>query len=259
MSLIPPLFQHKLPFYLSQPAPCPYLPDRMERKLFTRLTGRRSDDQDINATLTGAGFRRSHDILYRPACSDCNACVPVRIPVHEFSLSRNQRRIARHNHDLHLVMAPPQATREAFDLFITYEKARHPDSEMAAMSWRDFHYMLSEGSVDTRLYQLRDRQDHLVGCIIVDHVGDGLSAVYSFFDATQDKRSLGTQLILSLIDAARQVALPYIYLGYWIAEAQKMSYKARFQPLQRLTAQGWAWMNQSGVEPPLPETEPRID
>ena len=133
MSVIPPGLSRLLQFYLSGPLPCPYLPEQVERKLFTRLTGDEAMDVEINATLTRAGFRRSHDIVYRPACSECNACVPVRIPVQSFKPSRSLRRIAAANRDLTLEITTPEANQETYELFMAYQSARHPDSDMARM------------------------------------------------------------------------------------------------------------------------------
>ncbi|HEU0118267.1 MAG TPA: arginyltransferase [Alphaproteobacteria bacterium] len=243
MSIIPPGLSRLLQFYLSGPLPCPYLPGRVERKLFTRLTGEPETDAEINATLTRAGFRRSHDIVYRPACHECNACVPVRIPVHAFKPSRSLKRIAALNRDLTVEVAGTDITEEQYDLFCRYQAARHPDSDMARMSRLDFAHMLQEGEADTHIYQLRDTKGVLVGAVITDHVSDGFSAVYSFFAPREARRSLGAQLILTLIDEAAKKDLQYVYLGYWIAASRKMAYKARFQPLQALGPQGWDWLD----------------
>jgi arginyl-tRNA--protein-N-Asp/Glu arginylyltransferase len=243
MSIIPPGLSRLLQFYLSGPLPCPYLPGRVERKLFTRLSGDKKMDAEVNSTLTRAGFRRSHDIVYRPACHECNACVPVRIPVKAFKPSRSLRRIQANNQDLTLEVSGPDVTPEQFQLFMAYQTARHSDSDMARMSWTDFNNMLREGEADTHIYQLRSPTNLLVGGIITDHVGDGLSAVYSFFSPDAPRRSLGAQLILTLIEEATRKNLPYVYLGYWIAASRKMSYKARFQPIQALGPQGWDWLD----------------
>src|SRR5580704_17067431 len=181
MSIIPPGLSRLLQFYLSGPLPCPYLPDRVERKLFTRLTGEPETDAEINATLTRAGFRRSHDIVYRPACPNCNACVPVRVPMRNFRPSRSLKRIASINRDLELEVVDASTTDEQYSLFMAYQTVRHPDSDMARMSRAEFANMLHEGEADTHVYQLRRHGDGLVGGIITDHVNDGLSAVYSFF------------------------------------------------------------------------------
>lgn len=243
MSIIPPGLSRLLQFYLSGPLPCPYLPARVERKLFTRLSGDPANDTEINSTLTRAGFRRSHDIVYRPACHECNACVPVRVPVRAFLPSRSLRRIAAINRDLTLDISGNKVTPEQYRLFMAYQTARHPDSDMARMSWDDFTIMLREGEADTHMYQLRMDSGALAGCIITDHVSDGLSAVYSFFDPALNRRSLGAQLILTLIEETVRRGQNHVYLGYWISASRKMAYKARFQPLQALGAQGWDWLD----------------
>lgn len=242
MSIIPPGLSRLLQFYLSGPMPCPYLPGLIERKLFTHLTGSPETDTGINATLTRAGFRRSHDVIYRPACESCNACIPVRVPVHCFLPSRSLRRIAAINRDLTLEITTTAVTDENYALFMAYQTARHPDSDMAQMSREDFSAMLQEGQAATHIVQLRTPSGALAGCLITDHVSDGVSAVYSFFDPNESRRSLGAQLILTLIETTRKNHLPYVYLGYWIAASRKMAYKARFQPLQALGPHGWDWV-----------------
>jgi arginine-tRNA-protein transferase len=243
MSIIPPGLSRLLQFYLSGPLPCPYLPGRVERKLFTRLTGPEDTDAEVNSTLTRAGFRRSHDIVYRPACNECNACVPVRIPVRAFAPSRSLRRIAALNSDLSLEVCDTRVTDEQFALFLAYQTARHPDSDMACMSREEFEHMLHEGESDTHVYQLRNPSGVLVGSIITDHVSDGVSAIYSYFSPDEPRRSLGAQMILTLISETARRGMPYVYLGYWIAASRKMAYKARFRPLQALGPQGWDWLD----------------
>ena len=249
MSIIPPGLTHSLQFYLSGPMPCPYLPAQVERKLFTRLDqGNAATNAEINAALCRVGFRRSHDVVYRPACSACSACIPVRIPVQIFAPSRSLRKVAAHNHDLHWERVASAPDDELFALFIAYQNSRHGDSDMARMTRDDFAAMLSEGQADTHLYQLRDKDGLLKGCVIADHVGDGLSAVYSFFAPDEARRSLGTFLILSLIEEAQRQRWPFVYLGYWVAQSRKMSYKSRFKPLQFLGPNGWGWLDEKQGE-----------
>lgn len=255
MSIIPPGLSRLLQFYLSGPLPCPYLPDRVERKLFTRLTGEAATDAEINATLTRAGFRRSHDIVYRPACPNCTACVPVRIPVRAFRPSRSLKRITAMNRDLALEIVDTNVTEEQYALFMAYQTVRHPDSDMARMSRPEFFSMLREGESDTHIYQLRKPGGGIIGGVITDHVNDGLSAVYSFFAPDEMRRSLGVQLILALVGEALRRNLSYVYLGYWISASRKMAYKARFRPLQALGPQGWDWLDDEPVLPRGPEPE----
>lgn len=243
MSIIPPGISRALQFYLSGPLPCPYLPGQIERKLFTRLTGDVALNVDINTMLTRAGFRRSHDIAYRPACANCNACVPVRVPVRLFTPSRNLKRIAARNRDVRLEISNTAPSQELYELFLAYQRTRHADSDMAMMTESDFAHMLLDGDAGTRLYCLRDAQGKLLACVIADPVGDGISAVYSFYAPDQPKRSLGTQLILTLIEEMQRERMAYVYLGYWIEASRKMSYKTRFEPLQALGPQGWDWLD----------------
>ncbi|HYD31555.1 MAG TPA: arginyltransferase [Azospirillaceae bacterium] len=237
MSVIPPPPRPLQQFYRSGPMPCPYLPGRIERKLFTRLAGPFAGE--VNSTLSRAGFRRSHDIVYRPVCPACHACVPVRIPVAEFDYSRAFRRVIRRNADLSVVEVPAVASSEQFRLFAAYQMSRHGDSDMARMGYVDYTAMVEEGRADTCLFEVRDDTQRLVGAILTDRLADGFSAVYSFFDTKADQRSLGTFMILSLVERAREEGLPHVYLGYWIENSRKMSYKRRFQPLEALCRDGW--------------------
>ncbi len=237
MSIIPPHHRPLQQFFRSGPMPCPYLPGRVERKLFTRLSGPFA--AEVNSTLSRAGFRRSHDIVYRPVCPTCTACVPVRIAVDAFEPTRSQRRVMRVNEDLTLGDAPAVATGEQYRLFATYQASRHGDSDMARMAMADFAAMIDEGRAETSLCEARDGKGRLIACMLTDRLGDGYSAVYSFYDAALEKRSLGTLMILGLIERARAEGLPYVYLGYWISQSRKMAYKARFRPLEALGRDGW--------------------
>jgi arginine-tRNA-protein transferase len=224
-------------FFRSVPMPCPYVDGRIERKLFTRLA--HPDGTALNTLLSQAGFRRSHDILYRPVCPACQACVPVRIRARDLHEGASLRRIRRRNRDLAVEARPAVATAEQFALFARYQASRHGDSDMARMSESDYVAMIEEGGVDCRMLELRDGGGHLAGAVLADRLSDGFSAVYSFFDPDEGPRSLGTDLILRLVDQANHLELPFVYLGYWIAESQKMRYKARFRPLEALVDGTW--------------------
>lgn len=232
-----PLLVPPQQFYRTAPLPCPYLPGQIERKLITELAGHEA--QEFYNALSRAGFRRSHHLAYRPACTRCAACVPVRIPVADFAPSRSLRRIQKANADLAVRVAEPQASLEQFRLFQRYQRSRHTDSDMASMTYGDFRAMIEDSPVASRLIELRDQRGVFLGACLLDLLDDGLSAVYSFYDPEQRRRSLGTLLVLALVEAARARGLPYAYLGYWIAESRKMAYKARFRPLEGLGAEGW--------------------
>lgn len=240
MSSVSSQILQELQFYLSAPSSCPYVEGCTEQKLFVRLTQEEPNiNSKTNELLCSAGFRRSQDVIYRPACPSCDKCVPVRIPVATFVLSRSMRRIRARNRDLVLEVCASQATSELFELFSSYQSARHGDSEMALMTESDFSEMLGKGLVQTDLYCLRDSKGALKACMIADDVGEGLSAVYSFFATDDPQRSLGTALVLNLIEQARVKNKAFVYLGYWISESPKMAYKARFRPNDCLGPQGW--------------------
>jgi arginyl-tRNA--protein-N-Asp/Glu arginylyltransferase len=224
-------------FMVTSELPCPYLPGRFERKLVTELTGAGAQDQ--YELLSRAGFRRSHSIAYRPACTGCSACVPVRIVVAEFQLAGSLARIRRRNSDLTLSITLPRATREQYALFGLYLDHRHGDGEMAGMDFRDYRAMVEDTAVDSRMLELRDASDTLLAACLADWSSDGVSAVYSFFAPEAARRSLGSEMILRLIDVARNENLPYVYLGYWIQNSRKMAYKSRFRPLEAFGPEGW--------------------
>jgi arginine-tRNA-protein transferase len=237
MSIIKPANRPLQVFFRSAPIPCPYLPDRQESKLFTRLVP--ASGADVNSALSQAGFRRSHDIVYRPVCPDCAACVPVRVPVARFAARRTLARIRRRNADLALRLVPAHPTLEQYRLFHAYQQSRHGDGEMARMSLADYCAMVEEGRADTVIVEARDAAGRLVAAMLTDRLADGLSAVYCFFDPAETDRSLGTFMIVCLIETAQALERPYVYLGYFIAGSRKMAYKARFRPLEALTPRGW--------------------
>ena len=224
-------------FYTTAPLPCPYLPGRTERKIVTELSG--TEAEALHERLSRAGFRRSHNIAYAPVCPGCQACVPIRVVSEDFTPDRTQRRILRANADLTVSEMPARATAEQFTLFQRYQKNRHADGDMAAMGYYDYRAMIEDTPISTGILEFRDAQDRLLGACLTDWLADGLSAVYSFFDTDQDKRSLGTFAVLWLIGRARSLGLPYVYLGYWVPESRKMAYKARFRPSEILMSGAW--------------------
>jgi len=224
-------------YFSTELAPCPYLEGRLERRLVTALAG--PDPDRRHDQLLRAGFRRSQRFAYRPVCPGCQACVPVRIPVQLFRLTRTWRRVLRHNDDLRASERPSVATEEQFELFRRYLRGRHDDSGMSDMSWADYQSMACETAITSRLVEWRRTDGRLMAVSLTDQAASGLSGVYKFFDPDESRRSLGTHIILWHIQRARELGLTYVYLGYWIAGSPKMAYKARFQPLEHLTPEGW--------------------
>ncbi|MFG1464837.1 arginyltransferase [Xanthobacter sp. DSM 24535] len=234
-------------FYLTAPSPCPYLPGREERKVFTHLVGERATA--LNDVLTQGGFRRSQSIAYRPACEGCRACVSVRICVDEFKESRSFRRILAANADIGGTLRETVPTSEQYSLFRSYVSTRHGSGGMADMSVLDYAMMVEDTHVQSKLVEYRklgpDTRINgrgigdLFAVALTDVLSDGLSMVYSFYNPNIPDRSLGTFLILDHIAKARTMGLPYVYLGYWVSGSRKMDYKRRFLPQERLSPQGW--------------------
>ena len=232
-------------FYLTSPAPCPYLTGRMERKVFTRLSGEVA--RSLNDSLTHAGFRRSQNIAYRPSCEGCQACVSVRVVVDAFERSRSFDRVAAKNTDLVGEVVDPWATEEQFALLRRYLDARHTGGGMSDMTMFDYVAMVEDSAAETHLVEYRYRSGPNAGDLIAvgltDLLSDGLSMVYSYYDPDAAPRSLGTFIVLDHIEQARSRGLPYVYLGYWIEGSPKMSYKARFAPLEARMPAGWVPLN----------------
>ena len=234
------LMRHSLPtapqFYVTAPQPCPYLHGRAERKLFTALAG--DGARELNNTLSRQGFRRSQNVVYRPSCETCVACMSARIRVADFAPSRGQRRIARRTADLTRLATSAWATEEQYDLFRRYLDTRHADGGMADMDIFEFAAMIEETPVRTRVFEYRATGAGsgggraLTAVCLSDILDDGLSLVYSFYDPARIADSLGTAMILDHIDMAREVGLPYVYLGYWVPGSRKMAYKAGFSALE---------------------------
>jgi arginine-tRNA-protein transferase len=222
-------------FFLTAAMPCPYLEGREERKLFTHLTGRRAGA--LHHLLSDHGFRRSQNLIYRPACEGCMECRSVRIVADRFRPTGSQRRIGRVNADLISEKAEPQITPEQYDLFRAYLESRHAGGGMTQMSYVDYEYMVEDTPVRSMLIEYRVAAEHgakgeLLGVALTDILPDGFSMVYSFFDPTQSRRSLGKHMILDHIERARAAGLDYVYLGYWVKESPKMAYKSSFRPLE---------------------------
>ncbi|RKF15170.1 arginyltransferase [Roseovarius spongiae] len=237
--------RHTLPlapqFYVTAPQPCPYLEGRMERKLFTALHG--DGAQRLNDKLSKQGFRRSQNVLYRPSCADCAACLSARIDVAAFKPSRSQRRTLNRNAGLERRATSPWATEEQYALFRTYLESRHATGGMADMDAFEFAAMVEETPIRTRVVEYADQETgELVAVCLTDMLDDGVSMVYSFFDPDRARDSLGTYIILDHVAIARENDLPHVYLGYWVPGSPKMDYKAAFSGLEVYVGGRWERM-----------------
>ncbi|MDE7539949.1 arginyltransferase [Gluconobacter sphaericus] len=225
-------------FYTTAPAPCPYLPDRTERKVLTELAG--PNAVALHNRLSQAGFRRSHAIAYAPVCVGCRACTPIRIPAKTFVPTRTQKKIRNRHADLIVNMVPPVPTDEQFRLFEMYQAVRHPDGDMAHMCWRDYAELIANTPVETFLAEFRRPDGTLVCVSLIDRLSDGLSAVYTFYDVNDLTASWGTFSILWLIEQIARLGLEHLYLGYYVPGSPKMAYKAAFGPAEVFRDGHWS-------------------
>lgn len=247
-------------FYVTAPQPCPYLPGRMERKLFTALS--MDTAEALNSVLSMQGFRRSQNVLYRPACTECALCLSARIRVADFVPSRSQKRVLKANAGMIRDARVPWATEDQFDLFRRYLEDRHRHGGMADMSEGEFAAMVEDSQVRARLVEYWGRTEagdpQLQAVCLTDMLADGLSMVYSFFEPSLTSRSLGTYLILDHIEMARATGLPYVYLGYWVPGSPKMDYKRKFQPLELFRDGCWQPLEEGDTAATLDTEQPPI-
>ena len=235
-------------FYVTAPQACPYLENKVERKLFTALYGSNSDR--LNNSLSKQGFRRSQNVLYRPSCSNCSACMSARIPSKDFVPSRSQKRILGKNEDIVRVISAPLATDPQYELFKNYINRRHPNGGMSDMDAEDFRSMIEETNVESKLIEYYIKKNgslELISFSLVDILDDGISMVYSVFDPALKERSLGTYMILDHSNLVLEMNLKFVYLGYWVKGSSKMDYKKRFSPLEIFTKDKWTCASNSNI------------
>ena len=230
-------------FFVTSPSPCPYLPGRQERKVFTELSGPHASE--LNDALGRIGFRRSQSVAYRPSCAGCAACVSVRVLTRRFETNATQRKLMRRHADLHVAACRPWATDEQYQLLRGYLAARHPSGGMVGMDDIDYADMVEQSPVNSVIVEYRepseDGMGRLLGACLTDRQADGLSMIYSFFAAdVPDRQGLGNFIILDHIARAREAGLPYVYLGYWVKGSPRMAYKTRYRPLEVLGPRGWS-------------------
>lgn len=232
-------------FFVTAPSPCPYIEGHSERKVFTDLTI--GDSGELHEALSRVGFRRSQTVAYRPACDDCASCISVRVKAQEFKPGKSFRRIIKANRDLIPAARDAVATEEQYGLLNAYLQDRHADGGMSGMDELEYVEMVESSPVATTVVEYREpgkgddlrKPGKLIAAALTDVLSDGLSMVYSYFDPSSDRPSLGTYLILDHIERTRKAGLDHVYLGYWVKGSQKMEYKTRFKPLERLSPKGW--------------------
>jgi len=234
--------QQKLPdLYLSLPHECGYLPGRQATSLF--IDPGNNEAAKHYGQFLRSGFRRSGRLIYRPHCQSCNECISVRIPVKNFMPRRGQKRLLKRNHDLVVEECLPYFSDEQFQLYRKYQSLRHTDGSMDHEDRNAYEDFLVKSPIDTRFFEFRtaDYPDkgRLLALAVTDVVNDGLSAVYTFFDPNETRRGLGVYAVLWQIQQAVRMDLDYLYLGYWIKDCRKMSYKQDYQPLEAWREGEW--------------------
>ena len=226
-------------FYVTAEGECPYLPDRLERKVFTELTG--FDASSLNDALSRVGFRRSQGVAYRPACEKCAACISVRVIATNYSPSKSMKKVIKNNRDISFSIQPAIATQEQYTLLMQYLNSRHSDGSMVDMTFEEYREMVESSTVNTNIIEYRKFIDNkLLAVALTDQMSDGLSMVYSFYNPHEVARGLGNYIIVRHIEYCQDHNIPYVYLGYWVKESPKMAYKSRFRPLEMLGPDGWS-------------------
>ena len=225
-----------LQFYSTSPYACSYLPDAKARSQVATPT--HLINAEVYSELVRAGFRRSGVFTYRPHCDNCQACVPVRLPVARFQAKRSQRRSLRAHENLEARELPLGFFEDHYRLYLRYQSARHAGGGMDQDSHEQYSHFLLQSRVDTRLVEFSEN-GVLRMVSIIDVLDDGLSSVYTFYDPGVPGASYGTYNVLWQIAQCAANDLPYLYLGYWIRDSRKMAYKSNFRPIEGLLENEW--------------------
>jgi arginine-tRNA-protein transferase len=231
---------HKLQFYVTTPYKCGYLPNKLAQSLIA--APHHLVDTNVYNGLIQQGFRRSGKFTYRPHCENCNACIAIRLILGEFAPTRSQKRAYKQHANLTARVLPLSYQQQHFELYTSYQKARHFDGDALNSELDDasqYQQFLCLSNVESLMVEFRDVENQVKIVSVIDIVSDGISAVYTFYDALETKASFGTYSIMWLAEWAKMLGLPYLYIGYWIEASPKMAYKQQFKPQQKLIDGEW--------------------
>jgi leucyl-tRNA---protein transferase len=242
MTIPSELHLQKLQFYVTTPYKCGYLPNKLAQSLIA--APHHLVDSQVYSGLITQGFRRSGKFAYRPHCETCNACIPVRLILDKFAPNRSQKRALKLHADLSVRILPLDFKQHHFDLYNSYQHVRHADEDnLNQTALKDeaeqYRQFLCMSNVESLMVEFSDAKNQVKIVSVVDVVRDGVSAVYTFYDATESKASYGTYAIMWLAEWTESLKLPYLYLGYWIQDSQKMAYKQQFKPQEKLIDGEW--------------------
>jgi len=230
---------HKLQFYVTTPYKCGYLPNKLAQSLIA--SPQHLIDANIYSGLISQGFRRSGKFAYRPHCENCRACIAVRLVLNEFTATRGQKRAYKQHADLTAEVLQLHYDPAHFELYNSYQSLRHYDENAieAKDDEEQYRQFLCQSNVESLMIEFRDANNQIKIVSVIDIVSDGVSAVYTFYDALETKASYGTYSIMWLAEWTKSLNLPYLYLGYWIQDSPKMAYKQKFNPQQKLIDGEW--------------------
>ncbi len=226
----------KIRLYLTEPHPCSYLPDRQATTAF--VDPKVVIDVELYNHLSDLGFRRSGRYVYTPRCASCKACIPIRIDATGFSPSRPQRKCLNRNRDIAVTLVERVDIEEHYPLYEAYIGARHQDGDMYPPSRAQYQDFIGRAWHSTNFLEFRI-QGRLVGCAVTDWLRNGLSAIYTYFDPGEERRSLGTFAILKQLETVLERGRRYVYLGFWIRDSAKMNYKIRYRPAELFINDHW--------------------
>ncbi len=234
-----------IPLLLTAPHPCGYLENKLAQTAFVNPSFELNSA--VYSQLLAHGFRRSGNDVYRPQCAECSQCIPVRLPVAQFKPTRKQKRCLQKNRQTVAIIKPPVFEQAHYDLYLRYQNHRHADGNMAHSSPDEYLNFLGSSWCDTQFVEF-SYAGELAAVAVVDRLDNALSAVYTFFDPKFSGISLGVYAVLWQIQYAQKQGLDWLYLGFWIADCQKMNYKDQYQPLQGFINQEWDFLNIANSE-----------